>query len=430
MRRIAAIAVLLVTGLASVACGVAEQDPRSAAQCPASGPSCVAVPIGQPVFIGSLFLLSDPVGLDAAQSVTLAIDYLDGEFDGVPGQLMGHDVVVLVEDDQCSSAGGRAGALRLAQERSLIGILGTSCSSAALGAADRVLAERNILLVSPSNTAPGLTDEALHQRSYFRTAFNDLIQASSDADFAFARMGWTSAAAVHRDGDAYTTGLADAFTASYARLGGEVLGNLALGSTLTPAQAVRRLAGLAPQVIFMTDQQSCVDLVLAIRADRRLRTTPIVVPDACQTPDLLQTGGPSIANLYASGPDFSYVAQTPFYRDAFLPAYRRLTGANPTGVWHPQSWDATNLLFDAIRRSAVETPGGGLSISREALRRAFLQVQGYHGLSGSLTCSTLGDCAESARIGVYRYPAWPVNEPGAKPVFSQLKTLAQVTGGG
>ena len=69
-------------------------------------------------------------------------------------------------------------------------------------------------------------------------------------------------------------------------------------------------------------------------------------------------------------------------------------------------------------------------IEREALRRAMLVVQGYDGLSGRLTCGTLGDCAESARIAVYRYPDWPVNRPDAKPVFSQLKTLAQVASTG
>lgn len=430
MRRLLLMCLILASAVSLAGCAGSGDATVASADCPRSGPECVSVPIGQPVYIGSLFLLSDPVGLDAAQSVTLAIDYLDGEFDGVPGQLMGHDVVVLAEDDQCSSPGGRSGALRLVQEPSIVGVLGTSCSAAALGAADTVLAQRNILLVSPSNTAPGLTAEDSHQRTYFRTAFNDLIQASSDADFAYARMGWISAAAMHREGDAYTTQLADAFAAAYARLGGTFLTNIALNDNVTPSVAAARLAKVRPGVVFMTDQQSCVETILAIRAQPALARTPIVVPDACQTPELLAVGGPDIRALYASGPDFSFIAQTPFYRDAYLPAYERLTGGAPTGVWHPQAWDAANLLIDAIRRSAVATPGGGLVIDRESLRRAFLEVQGYHGLSGNLTCSTLGDCAESARIGVYRYPAWPVNDPDAEPVFSQLKTLAQVTGGG
>lgn len=423
---------LAAAAVLAAGCGDAAAPPEAEALCPESGPTCVRVGVGQPLFLGTLLLRTDPVGVDAANSIALAIDYLDGGFDGVPGQLLGHDIALLEEDDQCSSPGGRTGALRLAQERSLIAVLGTSCSAAALGAADVVLAQRGILLLSPSNSAPGLTAVDTHQRTYFRTAFNDLIQASADADFAYSRMGWRSAAAVHRDGDAYTTQLSAAFGEAFTALGGEVLGDVGLRDGTTPEAAAAELARLDPDVVFLADnrQSNCVATILAIRAQPALRRTPVVVPDACQSPELRTAAGRDLPEVYASGPDFSYVASEPFYREAYLPAYRRLTGGAPTGVWHPQAWDAANLLFAAIRRAAIPTPGGGLVIERERLRRALLTVQGYQGLSGRLTCGTLGDCAESARIGVYRYPEWPVNDANAKPIFSQLKTLAQVANTG
>lgn len=429
-RALLAIALSIVAALAA-GCGGATA-PDAADQCPRSGPTCVRVGVGQPIYLGTLLLRTDPVGVDAASSIALAIDYLDGGFDGVPGQLLGHDVAVLEEDDQCSSPGGRTGALRLAQERSLVAVLGTSCSAAAFGAADVVLAERGILLISPSNSAPGLTTPDAHQRTYFRTAFNDLIQASADADFAHSRMGWESAAVVHRDGDAYTTQLAGAFGDAFSALGGEVRGDVALRDGTSAAAAAAALSALHPEVVFLADNQqsNCVATILAIRAAPALARTPVIVPDACQAPALLTAAGPDLRGVYASGPDFSAVAGDAFYRDAYLPAYRRLTGGSPTGVWHPQAWDAANLLFAAIRRAAVPTPGGGLVIQRERLRRALLTVQGYPGLSGRLTCGTLGDCAESARIGVYRFPDWPVLSPAAKPIFSQLRTLAQVTNTG
>lgn len=420
---------LMLVVLAAAGCGGSETRDAVPA-CPRSGPECVVIPIGQPIYLGTLLWQDNSVGQDSAASVDLAVDYLDGGFDGVPGQLLGHDVALLQEDEGCTPIDGRIGARRLVEEPSLLAVVGTSCSGSALGAAASVLAAHGVLLVSPSNTAPGLTSGDTHDRTYFRTSFNDLIQASVDADFAYRRNGWTSAAAVHLEGNPYTTQLASAFGDAYAALGGDFRGDIALGGATTPAVMARDLARLDPDVIFLVDQVSCVESFGAIRANPALRHTPVVVPDACQVPEIRRAFGDDIPDLYGSGPDFSTVKTSAFYRDAYLPAYRRLTGGDTLGVFHPQAWDAINLLFDAIRRAAVPTPGGGLVIEREALRRAMLVVQGYDGLSGRLTCGTLGDCAESARIAVYRYPDWPVNRPDAKPVFSQLKTLAQVASTG
>ena len=119
-----------------------------------------------------------------------------------------------------------------------------------------------------------------------------------------------------------------------------------------------------------------------------------------------------------------------FYADEFLPAYRRLYGEAPPSVFHAPAFDAANLLFGAIRRASVRLPGGALIIDREKVRRTMLDVQGYRGLAGVLTCVSTGDCAQSARIALYRAPSWPQVRPGAKPVFSQSLALSEVTGQG
>ena len=68
-------------------------------------------------------------------------------------------------------------------------VIGTSCSSAALGVADQILSEEGIALISPSNTGPDLTDPATHQEFYLRTAHNDLLQGAAVAQFAFEDQG-------------------------------------------------------------------------------------------------------------------------------------------------------------------------------------------------------------------------------------------------
>ena len=108
----------------------------------------------------------------------LAIDNLDGTLDATDGQLLGHDVTLQQEDDLCSAEGGSAGATALAANPDIVAVIGTSCSSAALGVADTILGDKGILLFSPSNTNPGLTSEEAHQPFYARTAHNDKIQGA------------------------------------------------------------------------------------------------------------------------------------------------------------------------------------------------------------------------------------------------------------
>ena len=93
------------------------------------------------------------------------------------------------EDDLCSAEGGQAGATALAADPSIVAVIGTSCSSAALGVADTILSDKGILLISPSNTNPGLTSEEAHQPFYLRTAHNDKIQGAIVADFVYKELG-------------------------------------------------------------------------------------------------------------------------------------------------------------------------------------------------------------------------------------------------
>ena len=42
-----------------------------------------------------------------------------------------------------------------------------------------------------------------------------------------------------------------------------------------------------------------------------------------------------------------------FYSNEFVPAYEEQFGSEPTSVFHAHSFDAANVLFDAIEQVAV-----------------------------------------------------------------------------
>ncbi len=434
MKRRALIISAAAATVAAVAIVVYLAWPESKVKsgCDGQSAGCVSVGPGEPLYIGSLLAAEDASGADSLASLGIAIDYLDGKFDGADGRLLGHPVQLISEDDGCSPEGGRLGAERLLQEKKLLGIIGTTCSSAALDEADQLTSARKVLLISPSNSAPGLTDSEHHQRFYFRTALNDLIQSEVAADFAFNKIARRRAAVAYTP-DAYSKQLAAGFAERIRLKGATVVAQSDLNAKGGVAAALRQAAAGNADVVFIpvleSSKPACSEVVSAIQSVPALSKAAIIVSEGCQTRDFLKKLGAKADGVYASGPDSSDIIQSRFYRDEFLPAFKRQSGSGPQAVFAPNAFDAANLLFSAIRRSSRGEPGGGLLIDRDKLRSAMLDVNGYGGLSGNLTCGPTGDCAQGAKIAIFQAPQWPVADPSAKPVFTRYKTIAELRAG-
>ena len=118
-------------------------------------------------------------------------------------------------DDLCSNDGGQASAQIIVADEDVVGVIGTSCSGAAVAAAP-LITDAGMVLISGGNTSPALTSDLAgtagpnYSVGYYRTAHNDLYQGAAVAKFVFSELGITEAAAIH-DGDPYTQGLAQAF---------------------------------------------------------------------------------------------------------------------------------------------------------------------------------------------------------------------------
>jgi branched-chain amino acid transport system substrate-binding protein len=150
--------------------------------------------------------------------------------------------------------------------------------------------------------------------------------------------------------------------------------------------------------------------------------------DGCLESGFFEAAGDLSNEYLASYPDTTVFQSGDFYANEFLPAYEELTGGAPTAGFHAHAFDAAQIIFDAIEAVAVENEDGSLTIPRVALRDAFQATSGYEGITGTITCTPLGDCATDVTIGVFRYPNWPV-EGGTKPtdpVYNDTKSLDEV----
>jgi branched-chain amino acid transport system substrate-binding protein len=435
-RWVAFVAVLGAFMLAAAGCANKESGGGGGAQaagCSADQFGCLTVASGEPIKIGTLLSItgeSRSLGIDSQRGVVLAVDNLDGKLDGKPGQLMGHNVELVNTDETCSKEGGQSGATKLAADPKLLSVIGTSCSSAALGVADTIFSKKGTLLISPSNTSPALTAEGQHQPFYLRTAHNDKIQGAVVADFATQKLQAKTAATIN-DGSPYSDGLAAVFRQVFEKQGGKITNDEAVQPTDRDMKPVlNSIAQSKPDFIYYPAfNPVCALIAKQGRAIPALKDTALMGSDGCAEPAYVQVGGKSVYGSWSSSPDQTAQAtKNAFYGQQFLPAYEKQFGERPISVFNAHGFDAFNILADAIKKAATDD-GGTLTIPRTKLKDEIFKTSNYKGLSGTLTCTPLGDCATAVSIAVYKVPDWPIagGTENAKPVFTETKTLAEAS---
>jgi len=371
-------------------------EPPTDTTVPADGElGAVTVAAGDQIQVRSLNAISGDaafLGIPNQVAIEMAIeDY---------GQIQGFDVAIGTGlDDLCSAEGGQAAAQTIAADDEVVGVIGTSCSGAAV-AAMPVISNAGMVMISPSNTSPALTSDLEgtagtdYQPGYYRTAHNDLFQGQAVANFVFNDLGLTTAAAIH-DGDAYTQGLASAFQAAFEELGGTITTFVGVnkGDTdMTPV--LSEVATGSPEAIYFPIFQPEGDFIVQqIGGVSGLEDVTLLGADGLLISDFLSL--PETEGMYFSGPSLQFGENvneiTGVSATDFLTAYEARVGEAPSAAFWAHAYDATTILLNAINEVAVVGDDGSLTIDRQALRDA-VAASAFAGLIGNLDCDDFGDC--------------------------------------
>ena len=363
----------------------------------------VTVDAGGAVQIRSLNAITGDVaffGLPLERAVILAIeDY---------GPIHGFDVDLgTTLDDLCSNDGGQAAAQIVVADEDVLGVIGTSCSGAAVAAAP-LITDAGMVMISGGNTSPALTSDLAgtpgenYNVGYYRTAHNDLFQGAAVAKFVFGELGLTTAATIH-DGDPYTQGLAQAFADAFEAEGGTITGFSAVNKEDTDMVPVlTEIAAGGPAALFFPIFQPAGDFV----ADQApgvsgLEDTVLLAADGLLNTNYLAL--PQTAGMYFSGPDSRFgenVNQsTGKTAQDFLAAYEERWGEAPAAPFWAHGYDATTMLLDAIAAASYVDGDGNLHVDRQGIRDYLNSIEGFSGLIGTINCDDFGDCG-AARITV------------------------------
>ena len=222
----------------------------------------VEVLSGEAVQIRSLNTITGDVaylGIPNQRGVELAV----ADF----GPVHGFDVDLGTRyDDLCSSDGAQAAAQTIVADEDVVGVIGPSCSTAAVAAAPLVTAA-GMVLIAPSNTSPTLTSDLAgnpglnHSVGYYRTSNNGLFVGEAMAHFVHEELALASAAAIH-DGDPYSRSIAQAFADSFESLGGTVTGFSAINKEDTDMVPVlTEIAAGGPEALFFPIFQPAGDFL-------------------------------------------------------------------------------------------------------------------------------------------------------------------------
>jgi branched-chain amino acid transport system substrate-binding protein len=396
MERLSRLIVLVVC--AFVAAGGYLATPVPAAQMgPVNDPiGVVKVGPGEPITIAYWLVTSGSdgsLGTDSKRGIEIAID-------DMKGKLMGHDIKLIGEDSGCNAEGGQTAATKLAANAAVVVAIGSSCSSEAVPGSP-ILWKAGITTVSPSNTAPPLTDpkRTKDYDGYMRVVHNDLVQGREAATFVRTVLKLDSAATIH-DGSPYAQGLANAFADNFKKQGGKITAQEAVAPTDTDMKPVlTRIASTKPQLLYYPIFIAAGGFVTRQSKEiEGLKGTTLMGADGLDSPDFAKAAGDAAKGMYLSSPDLTVFG--PKYDAEFLPKYEKKYGQKPISGFHAHAYDAANVVFAGIQKVA-KADGGSLYIGRKALRDALFATKGFKGITGTLTCNPYGDCAEP-HIAVYQ----------------------------
>lgn len=352
---------------------------------------CVNIAPGDNIQLGVLQALSGgvaPLGQAQIRGFELALEEIENE-------ILGHPIKLQIEDTGCTAEGGANAALKIIAEPQTIAIFGTTCSGAA-ATASKAMSAAGLTMISGNNSAPFLTSIAGKaapdwQPGYFRTASNEERAGYVAAEYAYKQLSIRSAAAIN-DGDIYTRGLTESFKTGFEKLGGSIVLHTAINKgDLEMRPVLKAVVDSGADLLFFPLFQPEGNIILKQARKMDDFDDVVLMSDGALIQEtFLSDVGDLAEGMYFIGP----AKPTGALVDNVVKRYIAKYQEEPTVSYYLSGYDAAGLMLCAIEEVAVRSDDGSLHIGRQALRDRLYSVEGFEGVTGSLSCNQFGDCAQ------------------------------------
>ena len=304
----------------------------------------------------------------------LAVEKLRG-----PLEKLGFKVEFTPYDDQAKPDVGVANAKNAIADPAILAIIGHFNSGVAKPSSE-VYKDGNLVMVSPSNTAPEITDRNFPNVN--RVCGRDDVQGAVGAEFAKS-LKVKNAYVIH-DKTIYGQGVAEFFRDTAKKLGIEILGfegteeKANFDSILTPIKARN------PELIYFGWIFNQAGVFFKQAREKGIKAK-FLGPDGLDSSELAKIGGKAVVGMYyttVAGPAAVYPEAKKFIAD-FKERFRQ----DPV-PFAAQAYDSTAIALLGIE-AAVKVAGGNKP-TRLQVTQAVRKVK-YKGITGAIEFDEKGD---------------------------------------
>ncbi len=376
------------------------------ASTPATSAAAAGTKTAKIAVIADLTGPSAATGLGIQYAVKLAIDQANAA-----GTVKGWTLVLDAQSDDGATATAQNAGAGVASDSDVVAVIGTLNSSTAL-VVQPLLAPKNIVMISPSNTNPVLTQgvdfataEKRQYSNYFRVCTTDSIQGPFAAQYAYQTLGIKKVATVN-DTKAYGKGLASAFEQEFKKLGGTITKSTTISPTGSTnySSTVTQVKATSPALVYFGGEYATAGPMSKQLAQGGLNV-PLMGGDGIYAPNFVQLGGRDGDLCTSIGAPIESLASG----KGFIKDYTAAKFPNPYGAYGAYAYDAVNVVIKAL--AAVLPTAESAVAARPAVVKA-VQATKLAGVTGTVSFDQYGD-ATNKTLTVYEV---------AKGAFAAKKT--------
>ena len=303
------------------------------------------------------------------------------------GGVAGMKIVYVVVDDKNDPTEASNAANLLINRHKVHAIIGSVTSKATIPVSDLAQSSK-IPAITPTATNPKVTVADGKRKDFmFRACFIDPFQGRVMARFARETLHKGNAAVLFDASNDYSKGIAEFFADAFKRLGGKVVAYESYGKDDVDFSALlTKVKASGADALFLPDYYNKVGLIAKQAREKGIKAT-LIGPDGWDSPDLVKIAGDAMEGGYFSN-HYSPEDTRPEVA-GWVKKYKEKFGQTPDALG-TLAYDATNLLFEAIRKAGSNDP--------LKIREALAAIKGFKGVTGESTMDGNGDAVKSAVI--------------------------------
>ncbi|MGW0965439.1 branched-chain amino acid ABC transporter substrate-binding protein [Streptomyces sp. NPDC002516] len=304
-------------------------------------------------------------------------------------------------DDKAIPASGQANATQLVQNDKVLGVVGPLNSGVATQM-QQVFDTANLVEISPSNTAPELTQGKNWQTSktrpfktYFRTATTDALQGGFAADYAYNTLKKRKVYVVD-DKQTYGAGLAKLFKAGFTKAGGKLAGEDHVNTGDTDFSAlVTKIKNAKADLVYYGGQYDESEKLTKQLKDGGVKI-PLFGGDGMFSDTYIQTAGKTSEGDLATsvGQPVDSLASAA----DFIKKYKASGLKGDYGTYGGYSYDAATAIIKAI---GAVVKDGKIPDGARAKIVSEVQKTKFDGIAGPVSFDEYGDTTNK-QLTVYQ----------------------------